>query len=140
MANRDEHDVLGGLIGVVSAFVAAAKQGREPHPLELLGGVLGGVAGSRLPDAFEPAVHPNHRQFAHSVTFALGTGATVAPAGFRAQQSLAEQAEQIAETDPVSAALLRVFGGMAAGAAPGYLSHLAADARTPKSIPLLGKL
>lgn len=138
MPRRDAHDLLGVLAGVGVTYASARLNGRDPSPFELMGGGLSGALGARLPDTFEPAIHPHHRQFAHSVTFASATGATVGRAGLRIQEKLA-QAAQVAD-EPWKGALLSFLAGLSAGATPGYISHLVADATTPKGIPLLGKL
>lgn len=90
------------------------------HPL--IGGTASAALAS-LPDFVEPAIHPHHRQFFHSVLFAglLGYGV------YRAYRWTAETPLQ---------KVLRIavmLGGSA------YLLHLAADALTTRSLPLIGK-
>jgi len=72
----------------------------------------------------EPALHPNHRQFFHSVAFMaiLGTGL---------YKTYQWQTETNAEAF-VRGALL-IAGGA-------YLLHVVADACTAKSIPLIGRI
>ena len=74
-----------------------------------------------LPDLFEPAVNPNHRQLFHSVAMfgAIGYGM------WKLNHWKPEDDWQ---------RLLRVLG-LVGGAA--YLSHLARDAFTAKSLPMI---
>lgn len=77
-----------------------------------------------LPDIIEPATNPNHRQFFHSLTFAsaLGYG------GYRLYKWRPDTKEK---------KWIRWIGLVAISS---YFVHLALDASTPKSLPLLGKL
>lgn len=74
-----------------------------------------------LPDVLEPAVHPNHRRFFHSVTFAVAVGCAM------------RRAHKWETQDP-RGQLARV-AVLAGGAA--YLAHLVRDAFTAKSLPLI---
>jgi hypothetical protein len=76
-----------------------------------------GGAAALLPDILEPADSPNHRKFFHSVTAA---GLVVYSISGRHTNGYSASAGKI----------LMVFG-------MGYLSHLVADAGTPKSINLV---
>jgi membrane-bound metal-dependent hydrolase YbcI (DUF457 family) len=74
-----------------------------------------------LPDILEPALHPNHRRFFHSIAFALA----VAYGMRRAYKWEANDAwERFARG-------VLLVGGAA------YLAHLARDALTAKSLPLI---
>lgn len=75
--------------------------------------VVGGVVGV-LPDVLEPATHPNHRQFFHSVCF--GSGVLYATHGPHREK-----------WDPESQAFLQMLSYA-------YISHLGADALTPNGI------
>ncbi len=79
----------------------------------------------RLPDMIEPAFrNPNHRQFFHSITVLcfLATG-----------MHKAYHWEPHDEFEKIVKGVL-LIGGAA------YLSHLALDALTSKSLPLIGRL
>jgi len=76
----------------------------------------GGVIGA-LPDIIEPALHPNHRSVFHSVC--CGGAVTYGAFG--------EHTERLHEDDRHAVQM----GALA------YLSHLALDAGTPKSLPFL---
>lgn len=97
------------------------KAGRVT-PWPLVGGAFGAVC-TAIPDYLEPALHPNHRQFFHSVAFA-----GVLIYGFRRlyEWNVKTPSEELA----------RKLGMIGIGA---YLIHLACDATTPKSLPWLGK-
>ena len=89
--------------------------------------VVGGFAASvftKLPDLLEPATSPNHRQFFHG----LGFAALLAVGLYELHQW-----EPQAKRDQ----LLKSVGMLAIS---GYLIHLALDATTAKSLPLVGKL
>jgi hypothetical protein len=137
MANRDTHDAIGLAAGLAATLISALSQGREPSPLELLGGAVGGLVGARGPDTIEPAHHPHHRQFAHSAALLLGGGAGVVPASRKAQNDLAQAAE--IETDPFARAVKQFASGATVGLPAGYASHVVADATTPRGIPLVGR-
>lgn len=79
---------------------------------------------TNLPDWLEPAMHPNHRQFFHSVAFAgvLGVGLAKLHAW---------------EPESPEGEFWRKLGMLAISA---YLIHLALDATTRKSLPLLGRI
>lgn len=97
------------------------SQRGQATALPLAGAGLAAMV-TRLPDILEPAVHPNHRQFFHSVAFAA-----LVAAGWH----------KLYEWQPQDDAerLLRVGLMVCAGA---YLCHLALDALTAKSLPLVG--
>lgn len=84
---------------------------------------IGALCGT-LPDLLEPACHPNHRQFFHSVACA----GLVGVAWYR----LYRWEPQTNSEDLVRLLLLGVGGA--------FLIHLAMDAFSPKGLPLIGKL
>ena len=89
------------------------------HPL--FGGIVSALLAS-LPDAIEPAIHPHHRQFFHSIVFAGLVG-----------YGLHRAYHWKPETDGQN--LLR---GATLLVGSAYLLHLAADSFTARSIPILG--
>lgn len=78
-------------------------------------------ASGSLPDLIEPALHPNHRQFFHSIAFGLG----VAYGAYKVYQW-----EPKDEFD-------RWMRRILLAVATTYIIHLIADSTTPKSIPLI---
>ncbi len=115
------------LAGALAAFAITSNDTSEKscqlhHPAATI--PIGAILG-RLPDMIEPAFrNPNHRQFFHSITV-LGLMGTGMLKVYRWDPQ--DEFEKI-----IRAALL--IGGAA------YLSHLALDALTSKSLPLIGRL
>lgn len=151
MSSRNTHDVVGAFAGGAYAlYRAPAGMTGANTAAEVIGGVVGGIFGSRAPDVLEPAIHSFHRSTCHSVVAltAVSTGALQQKASpAKALRALADQTAARASAararggDPVLLDLLELLFHFAAGfvaATPaGYVSHLALDATTPRSIPLL---
>lgn len=106
----------------VAGVIGHAERQRGATAWPMAGAGLAAVA-TCLPDVLEPALHPNHRQFFHSVAFAA-----LIAAGWRKLYEWQPQDD--------GERLLRTGLMVCAGA---YLCHLALDAMTAKSLPLLGK-
>lgn len=121
MANCRTHILVGAGVGLAVALSDHDKHQQEQSPV--LGAIIGAFAG-KLPDILEPALNPNHRQFFHSITF-------VGMLGYVLKKTYDWKPEDNFE---------KVIRLMALCAGVGYLSHLALDATTPKSLPLVGKL
>ena len=111
--------------GTVIGIAIAHKESRtgESTTWPLVGGGLGALLGT-LPDILEPADHPNHRQFFHGLLFAAILGYL----GYKLYKWKPEEPWQ---------EVVRMAGLIAIGA---YLIHLAMDASTPKSLPVMGRL
>lgn len=106
-------------IGGFSAYKEYLESGEiSAKPLAHAG--VAAACGT-LPDLLEPAHHPNHRQFLHSLTFAFGLGMGL----YHVHKWQPEEPWQ---------KHLRTLTLIAGGA---YLVHLAMDATTPKSLPLI---
>ena len=99
------------------------RQHGQFTPMPLASGGLAALLGS-LPDWIEPAYNPHHRQFFHSVTFLCGVG-YVTYRVYRWQPDTPWQK------------LMKWLGVVAGGA---YMVHLMCDARTPRGLPMLGRL
>lgn len=149
MANRNEHLLWGGIAGAGACLATAIIRKQNPSLLEFIGAVLSGIAAACLPDWLEPATHPNHRAFFHSVAFA---GTALPPlwialansrdgqlrnAAWCEQSAATAQNAQDAQYWRDQAGWHRLLAGISIGIAPGYASHLAADALTPKRLPFL---
>jgi len=110
----------------MAAFLAhihhEAKNG-ESTLKPLISGLAAAGLG-KLPDQLEPAIHPNHRQFFHSLAMA-------GMVGYGMYKTYKWQPD-----DPVYQMLRWVL--LIAGGA--YLTHLVMDRFTAKSLPLVGKL
>lgn len=150
MPRRDLHAAAGLVSGGV---VAIARQSDATSVMQLCvaaaGGAAGGYVGGVLPDILEPAAHPNHRGPAHS----LVAGAALVPATKQIREwanSCRLKAESCrcrrlaSEGDAMSSAawgLAELFWSVLAsflwGVIAGYTSHLALDAFSPRSLPLI---
>ena len=118
--------------GTTHMFVGAGAVGLaaivddHPHPIThslLIAPLLGSISG-KLPDYIEPALHPNHLQFFHSITFAgLITVGLIKCYQWKPEEPFEKLIRGLV-----------LLGGM------GYLSHLICDSTTPKGLPLVGKL
>jgi inner membrane protein len=122
MANGTTHLIVGGLAGLgISLWDKSDDSEFANNPL--LATTVGAMFG-KLPDILEPALHPHHRQFCHSIVVLLGVGYGM------------KKAYQWEPKDNVDK-LLRCIA-LCVGA--GYISHLLLDATTPRSLPILGKI
>ncbi|MGH8363035.1 MAG: metal-dependent hydrolase [Gammaproteobacteria bacterium] len=121
MANASTHRI-GAALGVGSISLAYELQRGDQANLgrPLMATALATLTAS-LPDVFEPAINPHHRQFFHSVVFALMLGYGM----YRLYQWQPQKDwKKVAK-----------FGALTIGGA--YLIHLAMDAGTPRSLPLV---
>lgn len=124
MANATAHRLGAGLTVGLTSLAYELNRGEEADFFRpVAASSLAALAGT-LPDILEPATSPRHRQFLHSVAFAgaLGYGMY-----------------KLYRWEPQDDwGKFLQFVGLAAGGA--YLVHLAMDASTPASLPLVGKL
>ena len=65
MPNARIHMIIGAVTTAVAALLDD-KPSKVTH--SIVAAPLIGEAMARLPDILEPALHPNHRQFFHSIT------------------------------------------------------------------------
>lgn len=119
MACATEHSGFNFVLVSLASAIAEASQGRPVFATSLAMGLASACFPS-LPDVLEPALHPNHRKFFHSLAFAglLGYG-VYHLYGWQPEDAWHQ--------------LVRA-AGLVLGAA--YLAHLARDAFTAKSLPL----
>ena len=119
MPNATAHRIGAGLVaGVVTAKWEHDRG--QATSLPLFNAALATSLGT-LPDLIEPALHPNHRQFFHSVTV-LG----ISGYGFYKLWNW--------EADSDGKKLVKLLGLVGLGA---YMTHLVMDATTKKSLPLI---
>ena len=120
--NAAEHRI-GSAVLLGSLAATFSKRPEEVVP-NTLAACAGGHCFATLPDWIEPATNPHHRQFFHSLlaSVALGYGL------YKLYQW--EPKTQTQE-------LCRMLGFIAGGA---YLIHLAFDATTKRSLPVLGRI
>ena len=120
--NGKQHRQIGAVCGAGYTVAKYFYEKQDNPELEfpwgdlLLNTGLGFLLGS-LPDWIEPAANPNHRKFFHSLTAAAGVGYG---AFGKHTETWPDEVKK-----PVQAT------------AVAYLSHLAADSTTAKSLPLV---
>src|SRR2546425_7524563 len=116
MANARAHVIIGAGAATIGWIAYCEARGRPLRSIEgVLVALLGGIGGL-LPDLLEPATNPNHRRFFHSLVTAV---------------SLAGANHYVWQQPAISLSKKAALGITSAG----YLSHLLADARTPKGLP-----
>jgi inner membrane protein len=122
LPNLKQHLAISGVASAATYFAMCKYYNRQPDLGELLVcegfGLFTGVA----PDAIEPAIHPNHRAFGHSL--ALGTGLT--------KFAIVNCCKENGDWQEFLKILLAV-GTVT------YVCHLIADGFTAKGLPLLGR-
>ncbi len=148
--NGKTHKTVGVVAGAAVAVARSGGQKTWKRAVEVVGGGLGGYVGASLPDILEPAVSPHHRNVGHSVSagaIVLAGASKLAGDWERSCRSKAD--ELFARSDDesfsdlerllcgIGGILLLLLAGLLSGFAAGYISHLALDATTPKSLPLL---
>lgn len=149
LPGRRVHTSVGAVVG---GLTAAARTPVRPPAIpiaEMVGGAIGGYWGGRLPDLIEPATSPWHRGPAHSVSLA-----TILAKSFdgldrwegycrgRAAHHAEQRGLQGADSKEALSHMLaewfwRFLAGLVAGLLSGYISHMALDAITSRSLPLL---
>lgn len=145
--NGKEHRLGGMFAGPATGISLAVTANRSVSALEACGWVTGGIAGAKLPDLLEPAVHPGHRKFAHSGTVLAANLALLQSqtleSGIQLLKGKAAEHRFQAQLDPQSAlwhsiiaAFLEFLAGVLPAVLGGYASHLICDATTPFGIPL----
>ena len=148
MPNRDMHLNAGAITGAFAALVMVHGENDTLALAEIVGGVIGGALGGLAPDVLEPATSPHHRKLAHSMVAAGAlTLAKVAEwqagcrrscAGHLAWASTLPPGSTERHDAETSALMWSIAAGLIVGFAAGYASHLALDAATSRSLPLIG--
>lgn len=116
MANAKQHALIGAGVGAVGWLLYCKLVDRSVDVGEVLLAAGVGMIGGLLPDLLEPAIHPNHRRFFHS----YAATALLAHANRHVSQQLQMPADTRAAIHLISL---------------GFVSHLAADAHTPRGLP-----
>lgn len=122
MPNALAHNA--GAAILVGGFLLARENQEGEFSHSPFSGSLIAALCTNIPDILEPAVHPHHRQFFHSVVFA-------GMVGYGMHKTYGWNPET--DFDKFMRFCLLMAG-------TGILIHLALDSLTPRSLPLLGKL
>lgn len=156
MPNGPTHQLLGALSGAAAAhhYVASSLSPLERKAgtsMLVVGGLIAGGLGGRIPDLLDPPLHPNHRAFFHSVVAGCAVAGAAALTVKKLGVLLAPPGASTVAVEPTGTASARrshpaasvsldqalVFA-LVLALLVGVLSHLAADAGTPKGLPLIG--
>lgn len=154
MPNAAAHKALGAVCGMAASnyYVTPFLRPEEEEngkPTLLLTGLMAGGVGGRIPDVLDPPIHPNHRGIYHSVAMGCialcGAILTVKALEYlyqrhcqtrtrsRGPQTTHESSGSSSGISLKQAAVGAVILALLAG----ILSHLVADAGTPKGLPVL---
>lgn len=120
MPNLARHIAIGAAAGGVTYLAMCKYLDREVDFGEFLFFTGASALFAPVPDVLEPAVDPNHRAFGHSLTLGAGL-ARLAVVQCNRKNTCCRNLEKILIAVLISS----------------YLSHLLADACTPKGLPLL---
>jgi len=146
MPKRSTHDIFAATGGAVVGLKIVTGQNPAIQLLEIGVTVLASMVGARIPDLVEPGIHPFHRGFAHAAIPATTAyiagiararvicGERASACRHRASLCAAGSAEQ--SNQELTAIFWSLLAAALAGFAYGYLSHIALDALTPRSVPL----
>jgi membrane-bound metal-dependent hydrolase YbcI (DUF457 family) len=80
MPNFTPHLVTGGATGLSLEVIRKIKENKPLEPEDLLRLTLSlslSCIGGILPDVLEPAIHPRHRKFFHSILFIIIIGIAI---------------------------------------------------------------
>jgi hypothetical protein len=151
MPNRNVHTAAGIGTAWLGGYLMAPKDMTpDDRPLYALGLTFGGWLGSRMPDMLDPPTHPGHRSYAHGL---VAAGAVAIGEWMKGVAHCRSRAATLRAEADVCDAFLNVadaqnkrawanFWIFAAGAVQGfglgYASHLALDALTARSLPVIG--
>lgn len=118
MADKIKHGIISSL-SALGTYLSIKHFKKEEVALEGIVGslILGGVGGI-LPDLIEPATHPNHRSFFHSITL-------LALLGYSNVKTW--QSENMNDDHKLLISILTA----------GYGSHLLVDGLSKKGLPLI---
>lgn len=143
MPSRKEHLYISSCAGASTAGICASMKGQSTFniALSVIGGSLGGALTASLPDWIDLPTSSNHRSIAHGVI----PNALILPETGKGLFDLSTYLDNIANdfekknslADVVVAIICRLGSGFSVGMLAGYIAHLAADARSPKGLPLL---
>ena len=140
MADAKTHALIAGVAGVGAYAIYCRRNAQEVKFLDAMISGLIAVIGGLAPDLIEPANNPNHRSLFHSLAAGAalihGTNQVIssdvrdwntAGAALIHGTNQVQSDDRVSETAKLMMVLLVV----------GYVSHIFADALTPKGLPVL---
>lgn len=162
MPGYETHKAVGSAVGMMYSAYEAKDQTPLNLIAEVIGGTLGGKAGGVLPDVIEPAISSWHRSTAHSATAAGAVAYAARTIVLDWEKFWREKGNEFhnratkmvpsplqpnvsisVPTDPltqffftVAELVCHLLAGLANGFAAGYVSHVALDTFTPRSVPM----
>ena len=147
MPRRPTHISAGCISGLTAGILTSKQLPSEHQLLHVVCATIGGALGGLAPDSLEPALSPHHRSLFHSLAVGgVATSGLVAnwqASCHEAAAACLSRAEQAPVGSPqrseeeTKALFWRAVAGLLVGFLAGYLSHLALDAGTANSLPLL---
>lgn len=118
MSDTGKHFILGAVLAGIVYLVFCRLTERELKWRCFFGSAVAGGICALGPDLLEPAVHPNHRQFFHSLAvlglLSYGNYRALATPTLGSQEKLAVLVSSV-----------------------GYASHLLMDSVSPNSLPVV---
>ena len=150
MSSGRTHKTVGVFSGAGAVYLHNHVSQSQHHLTDYIGGVVGGYYGSKLADIVDPPTSPNHRSIGHGIIqnsilakVIYENIAQFRKHCFQQAENYHQRANQCQE-QLFQELLLRMLAeafkfaaGLAAGLIAGHLSHLALDATTAKSLPLI---
>lgn len=140
MSSGKTHRTVGVAIGVGAVFAHNYIATSEHHFMDYLGAAIGGYIGAKIPDIIDPPTSPNHRSIGHSavlntllIKWVLSNIGTFRTYCFKQANEKQNGDGSINFTSEC----YRFLAGVSLGIIAGHVSHLALDATTPKSLPLI---
>jgi hypothetical protein len=137
MPNRNTHVTVAVIAGVAATLHYTRNESSENRAVELLGALIGSYVGGRLPDVLDPPTSPLHRSYAHGGLAVAAIAAAEVEKWCRACRLEAVQCAALGRS--ADRFFLLLLAGFLTGLRFGYGSHLALDALTHRSLPLLGR-
>ena len=135
MPNGNTHKSAGAVIGTIT-YLAIKNDCQQKEQVDLGELILStgvGVSTSRLPDILEPAIHPNHRAFYHSLAFGSVVGFVGVQAWkdfqFRRNERRVEGIQQWSFREYVDIAVIIACGSI--------VLHLIMDGTTKKGLNII---
>lgn len=135
MPNGNVHKSVGAILGPI--FYLAIHNNLHQKGKVGLGELLIssgiGLSTARIPDILEPAIHPNHRSFFHSLAFAGITGFV----GFKALQDFRSRSFERKSLGIRKWSKYEILDVVIVIGAGSILLHLFMDGFTKKGLPII---